>query len=184
MQTYAIPTTEVLKVSGSFQVIAEYNGLFYVIGENLNAPFFQAQLPQEVQELREQELQKARELKIQELNAHCDSLLQSFTSSALGSEYIYDATLEDQVNLLGLVVANTDGYFRCFKENEIKQNIPHNKEQLKQVFHDGVQHKAQTIAICGILKAHLQTLTKTEDIQNLKWEDYEAIQSNSVNEEA
>ena len=160
MQTYAIPTTEVLKVSGSFQVIAEYNGLFYVIGENLNAPFFQAQLPQELQELREQELQRARELKIQELNAHCDSLLQSFSSSALGSEYIYDATLEDQVNLLELVVAYIDEYFRCYKEGETKQNIPHNKKQLKQVFHDWLQHKAQTIAICGILKAHLQTLTK------------------------
>ena len=47
MQTYAIPNTEVLKVSGVFQTIAEHNGLLYVIGENLNAPFFEAQLPQE-----------------------------------------------------------------------------------------------------------------------------------------
>lgn len=175
MAIYGIKTNEILKVTGSFIVIDTYNDILYVKGENLNAPFFTTQLPQELLDKHNAILKEAREKKENELNLHCDNLLKNFSSNALGDTYYYDFSLEDQLNLTALVVAGNDGYFRCYKEKQPKQNIPHTKEQLKQVFQDGLTYKANMIAICGKLKAHLLTLDSKEKIEAIKWEDHENI---------
>lgn len=173
--TYGINTSKILNVAGTFEVIGEHDNILYVKGEELQEPFFVTELPQVLQEKIERELKEARVQKERELNAICDLELVRFESSALGSAHFYDASLEDQVNLIALAFGNQDGYFRAYKENEPKQNIPHTKEQLKQVFNDGMSHKASAIYKCGVLKNHLLKLTSKEDINNLGWEDYERI---------
>lgn len=175
MAIYGIHTNEILGVAGNFVVIDTHNNILYVEGNDLNSPFFEAELPQEILDKKNAILKEAREKKEIELNLYCDSLLTRFSSNALGETHFYDSSLEDQLNLIALVVAGISGYFRCYKENELKQNIPHTKEQLKQVFKDGLAYKAKTIAICGALKAHLLTLSDVAEIESVSWEDYENI---------
>lgn len=180
MAIYGINMSDTLSVAGNFSVIDTHNDISYVEGKNLNTPFFEAELPQEIIEKQNNILIEARKKKEAEFNLYCDNLLTSFSSSALGETYYYDSSLEDQLNLLALVVASIDGYFRCYRKDEPKQNIPHTKEQLKQVFQDGLAYKAKTIAICGALKAHLLTLSDVAEIESVSWEDYEKLQGNSL----
>lgn len=175
MAIYGIHTNEILGVAGNFVVIDTHNNILYVEGNDLNSPFFEAELPQEILDKKNAILKEAREKKEIELNLYCDSLLTSFSSNALGETHFYDSSPEDQLNLIALVVAGISGYFRCYKENELKQNIPHTKEQLNQVFKDGLEYKANMISICGKLKAHLLTLKSKEEIERVRWEDYESI---------
>lgn len=172
---YGIESNKILEVSGTYEVLGTQDNIIYVSAENLNNPFFQTELPQSLQELQIKLLNEARVKKEVELNLVCDSKLTSFSSSALGDTYYYDSGLEDQLNLIALVVAGIDGYFRCYRKDEPKQNIPHTKKQLEQVFKDGLQYKAQMIAICGALKAYLLTLSDVAEIESVSWEDYQSI---------
>lgn len=170
MAIYGIQTSETLNVAGNFSVIDTHNNILYVEGEDLNTPFFNTELPQEILQKQELILKEARERKEAELNLHCESLLTRFSSNALGETYYYDFKLQDQLNLIALLIAKQDGYFRCYKENGAKQNIPHTKEQLQQVFQDSLTHKTNMIAICGNLKASLLQLKSVEEIERVKWE--------------
>lgn len=117
----------------------------------------------------EEAIADARSAKIAEMNGICDKLLTSFISSATGQKRIYDSGVEDQLNILALVAAGVDSYFRCALPGGSKENINHTAAQMKQVFADGVKHKSIIIGICGILKAYIKTQTDCDKIKTIEW---------------
>lgn len=180
MKTYKLPIEKIPEVKGEFKTLYDDGEFVYIepIEDiELIEPFIQEELPKKYQEKIEENLAFYRVQKTIALNAHCDFLLKNFTSNALGEDYIYDGKQEDQINLMGLVIAGIDGYFRCAKATEPthKQNYPHTKEQIKKVYSDGLAFKAEMIYICGVLKEYLKTLSDEKAIKSLKWEDYEKI---------
>lgn len=117
----------------------------------------------------EEAIANARSAKIAEMNAVCGKLLTSFSSSATGQERIYDNEVEDQLNILALVAAGVDSYFRCALPGGAKENVNHTAAQMKQVFADGVKHKSIIIGICGILKAYIGTQDNCDKIKTIEW---------------
>ncbi|PAF51275.1 hypothetical protein [Helicobacter sp. 13S00477-4] len=180
MKTYKLSIDKIDEVKGEFKTLYN-NGIFIYVQPlediELNEPFIQEDLPKEYEEKRQELLGYERIRKTTQFNSICDKYLENFQSSALGSAYIYDMAQEDQINLMGLVIAGIDSFFRCeSKDNpKGKQNIPHTKEQLKQVYFDGLKAKSEIIYICGVLKEYLKTLDDVDSIRRLKWEDYEWI---------
>ena len=172
MGIYALEKSEVLQVEGEFSYVGEdEDKIFVESSKALKAPFKKASLPQELEDELNARLEEAKAQKCAELNAKCDSFLNEFKSEALGEAYVYDSKLEDQLNLLGLVSANIDGYFRCRKENEsVKNNVEHSKAQLKQVYNDGLRHKSAMIYKCGELKAKLMQAKNVEAVEAVVWE--------------
>ncbi|PAF49646.1 hypothetical protein BKH41_02860 [Helicobacter sp. 12S02232-10] len=128
-------------------------------------------MPQSFLETQERELTELKNKKIEELNKTCDASILNFTSDALGSEHIYDAKLEDQLNLLGLVAANIDSFFRCAPiDNPLdKQNLPHTKEQLKAVYNDALKMKSEAIFKCGVLKDKVKKASGKEEVSKIVW---------------
>lgn len=116
-----------------------------------------------------QALEEAKSQKILELNKTCDTLIKQFKSSATGEERIYDADIEDQLNITAIVMAGVDSYFRCSKDGINKENVSHSAEQMKQVFADGLKFKSQVIGICGILKAFVDSQTSVDTIKTINW---------------
>lgn len=176
LNIYELDKKYILDVKGEYEFICEDENNIYVRAENLDNPFKISSIPLSYELSLTEELNKLKEQKINEMNAKCDELLTEFSSSALGEEYIYDAKLEDQLNLMGLVSANIDSFFRCRKKEGLKANIEHTKEQLKQVYIDGLTYKSEIIYICGVLKAYILEQNSKDVLQDLQWEDYKKIQ--------
>lgn len=154
-----------------FNVVLSIDNDFYVeSNQKLNAPFVKSNFTK--QELLDV-LREQKDLKIAELNLECDNSLKSFISVALGTPHSYNITLEDQLNLLSLVVANLSGFFRCKKlDEEIAMNKLHTKEQIKKVFKDGLEFKSSLLNACGNLKLYVETLNDINLIKALKFENY------------
>lgn len=126
----------------------------------------------EVQNTKEslmQAVEEAKTQKIAELNKTCDALIKQFKSSATGEERIYDADIEDQLNITAIVMVGVDSYFRCSKDGINKENVSHSAEQMKQVFADGLKFKSQVIGICGVLKAFVDSQTSVDTIKSINW---------------
>lgn len=169
---YKIDNNDILSVQGEFNVVGVFNQeIFITSNKKLPKPFVLIDaLPETLEKQQEIILKQEKEKKIQELNAYCDDLLKSFESDALGELHIYDANLEDQINLMGLVIAGIDSFFRCNKKDEIKQNIPHTKEQLQKVYQDGLLHKSKIIEKCGVLKALVENAKTQSEVQEIFWD--------------
>ena len=176
LNIYELDKEYILDVKGEYEFICEDENKIYVRAKALSEPFKLSSIPLSYELNLTEELNKLKEQKINEMNTKCDELLTKFSSSALGEEYIYDAKLEDQLNLMGLVSANIDSFFRCRKKEGVKANVEHTKEQLKQVYIDGLTYKSQIIYICGVLKAYILEQNSKDVLQNLQWEDYKKIQ--------
>ena len=185
MKTYSLNTDQITSVQGSFEYLGEENGKAYVRSHTkLKAPFVEEELPQSLQDKLNAPILEAKEAKIAELNAMCDSQLTAFSSDALGSVHIYDGSLEDQINLMGAVNMGVDMPFRCRKEGSaLKENIPHTKEQLAKVFSDGVSYKANIIYQCGVLKNYVESLEDIESIERVSWESYKDIAKDTAQSE-
>lgn len=168
---YSIQKSQILEVKGVFDYIGEdYEKIYVRSTTKLSKPFVEDTIPASLQQKLDEPLKLAKARKIEELNKACDNLLLSFSSSALGEEYIYDGSLEDQINLMGAVNMGVDMPFRCKKANsETKENIPHTKEQLAQVFSDGVNYKASVIYKCGALKSEVEQLTDINKINAISF---------------
>lgn len=180
MKIYKLKIEKIPEVKGEFNTIYNDGEFVYVQGinkEELESPFILSELPSSYEERLKENLEYEKVRKISMLNATCDRLLSSFSSDALGESYIYDGKQEDQINLMGLVIAGIDGFFRCAKADNPtdKQNYPHTKEQIKQVYSDGLKIKSETIYKCGVLKEYLKTLNSIDEVKAIKWEDYDAI---------
>lgn len=176
MQIYELSKDKVLRVSGSFEYIGEIDSKVYVKGEHLSEPFIPSILPQSLVDSIQLALTRARVEKEKEMNAKCNELLTYFESDALGESYIYDMSVEDQLNLLGLFLAKSDGFLRARKGEEPKANYPHTKAQISKLYADALAYKNRILSQCGVLKSYLLELDSIEAINALKWEDYEKIE--------
>lgn len=173
MGVYKFSFGNALQSVGDFETLCVDEGFVFVSSKKKLYEFWEkASLPESYTKEQERLLAEAKELKIKELNAVCDSHLKSFESSALGETHIYDSVLEDQLNLLGLVSAGIDGYFRCLKKGEsLKENKPHTKAQLAQVYKDGLTYKSEQIYKCGLLKAKVMAAATLDEVQGVAWEE-------------
>lgn len=154
----------------TYNVVLSIDNDFYIDStEKLKTPFTKTNFTRAELDtiLREQ-----KDLKIAELNLSCDKKMESFTSSALGEPHQYGVTLEDQLNLLSLVVANLGSFFRCKKENQIPKNILHSKEQIQKVFKDGLIFKSQLLNACGVLKLYVEGLNDINAIKALTFDNF------------
>ncbi len=154
----------------SYNLVLSIDNDFYIdSNEKLKTPFTKTTFTRAELDtiLREQ-----KDLKIAELNLACDKRMESFTSDALGEPHNYGVTLEDQLNLLSLVVANLGSFFRCKKENETSKNVLHTKEQIQKVFKDGLIFKSQLLNACGNLKLYVETLNDINAIKALTFDNY------------
>lgn len=159
-------SSDKLPQESKLQAITTLDGITYYYG----IPDIEGcEASENTKEYLETLISEARQLKIAELNATCDSLLVSFKSSATGTERIYDSEVEDQLNILALVAAGVDSYFRCALPNAPKENVKHTAAQMKQVFADGLKYKSVIIGICGILKAFVESQTSIDRIRSINW---------------
>lgn len=157
-----------LSQESKLQAITELDGITYYYGIP-NPEIDNCEASENTKEYLETLIGEAKQLKIAELNATCDSLLVSFKSSATGVERIYDSEVEDQLNILALVAAGVDSYFRCALPGGAKENVKHTAQQMKQVFADGLKYKSVIIGICGILKAYVETQSSIDKIRRIAW---------------
>lgn len=170
---YKFSLGNALQSVGDFETLCVDEGFVFVKSKKKLYEFWEkASLPEAYVKEQERLLNEAKQLKIKELNALCDSHLASFESSALGEIHSYDSKLEDQLNLLGLVSAGIDSYFRCLKKGEsLKQNLPHSKAQLAQVYKDGLTYKSEQIYKCGLLKAKVEAAKTLDEVASVAWEE-------------
>lgn len=170
---YKFPQGLITQIQGELKTLLCEDGYIFVEAKKKLYDFFEkTSLPQSFVFKQATELESAKAAKCEELNKKCDELLLSFESEALGEVYVYDSELEDQLNLLGIVSANIDSFFRCRKKDEsIKQNLPHSKEQLKQVYADGLSFKSKMIYRCGELKALVQNAKSLDEVASIVWSE-------------
>lgn len=170
---YKFSLGNALQSVGDFETLCVDEGFVFVKSKKKLYEFWEkANLPEAYAKEQEWLLAEAKQLKIKELNALCDSRLLSFESSALGEIHSYDSKLEDQLNLLGLVSAGVDSFFRCVKKGEsVKENKPHTKAQLAQVYKDGLTYKSEQIYKCGLLKAKVEAAKTLDEVQSIAWEE-------------
>lgn len=170
---YKFSESLLLQVSGDFVTHCVAGGFVFVEAKKKLYEFWEkANLPESYTQALAEELAKAKKTKCEELNSICDSHLLSFESAALGDTHIYDSELEDQLNLLGLVSAGVDSFFRCLKKGEsVKENKPHSKAQLAQVYKDGLTYKSEQIYKCGLLKAQVMACESEGEVEKIVWKD-------------
>lgn len=177
MKYYTITGDKPEYIEGKNCVWCEQD-LFYIASDlELGDPYKPATLPVEAQESINKALREAKDAKIVELNAECDKRLTRFKSSALGEEYTYDLSPEDQINYMGLAMAGVDAFMRCYKTDTegnivgIKDNLPHTAEQIKQAYADGSNHKMTQIAKCGQLKLAVEEADSIDLVNQIVWRD-------------
>lgn len=117
------------------------------------------------------DLDKVRNSKIVEINAHCAAeIVAGFESSALGSMHRYQSDRDDQTNLLGLVAADTDLPLKCQAVNVTDWSyLLHTAAQLKLALRDGANHKLQLLQRCNDIKLRIKNAQTLDAIQAEVW---------------
>ena len=112
--------------------------------------------------------------KTNEINSACSKAITSgFTSSALGTPHTYQSEQTDQLNLIGVVTAGTDDYFKC-GVTDANGNITWNYElhtivQLQQVLADGKAHKQALLQKANTLKVQVASATTVAKVKAIVW---------------
>jgi len=112
--------------------------------------------------------------KTSEINSACSKAITSgFTSSALGTPHTYQSEQTDQLNLIGVVTAGQDDYFKC-GITDANGNVTWNYElhtivQLQQVLADGKVHKQGLLQKANTLKAQVTGATTVKDVEAVVW---------------
>ncbi len=103
------------------------------------------------------------------INKACESeIVKGFTSSALGSEHTYQASRDDQSNLVGRVASGIDGQFKCYDGTQWAFK-PHTAEEIRQVLEDGDAVKLGFLQKAGMLRAEIDACTTLADAKNVIW---------------
>ncbi|PAF49067.1 hypothetical protein BKH41_02965 [Helicobacter sp. 12S02232-10] len=176
MKTYKLPLSQITEVQGEFISFTSDSEFVYIHSETkLQKPFIESEPPAYYLEALKEELNFSKQKAIREMNQICDKHLEKLTSNALGKPHIYDMTQEDQINLMGIILAGIDSFFRCATLSDPfnKQNIPHTKEQFKQLYNDALNYKAQILFKCGVLKDKINQAQSIEAVEAIEWIDEE-----------
>jgi hypothetical protein len=84
-------------------------------------------------------LDEAKVLKIIELKKACGVDISSgFKSSATGTEYTYESTIKDQLNIAGAAQTGVDLDFTVIDSSGKKIRVPHTASEIHTVFIEGV----------------------------------------------
>ena len=113
-------------------------------------------------------------LKTEQINRSCErAIVDGFWSSALGERYLYNSQLEDQMNLVGVVLAGLDSSYACRDEQGVNDFRPHTIAQLRQVSDDFTLFKFQLLQRASVLKQRLDQGLAANDLNALEaitWE--------------
>lgn len=181
MNYYKIENVDFVDIhEGNFEIVDTQDDLVFVkSSKKLKVPFVETN--EEEREWLEANEKLALNLqaynKVNEINEECDKRLISFTSDALGEIYTYDLKQEDQINYLGLMLANQDAFIRCYKVDEegqiigTKANLPHTATQIQKVYADGSAYKMAMIKKCGELKARVDKAKTHKELREIQWID-------------
>ena len=119
-------------------------------------------------------LDELKASKTSEINSACEKAITSgFTSSALGTSCSYQSEQTDQLNLIGIVTAGQDDYFKC-GVTDANGNVTwsyelHTIVQLQQVLTDGKAHKQGLLQKANTLKAQVTGATTVKDVEAIVW---------------
>lgn len=115
-----------------------------------------------------------KNIKKQDINAICEAeIIGGFKSEALGSEHIYQSTEADQTNLMAMIVADEDDYFKCGVEDEngvITWSYEmHTVAQFKQVHKEGKDLIKNLLMKAQALKVAVADATTVEEVEAIQW---------------
>ena len=124
--------------------------------------------------LRLPTLEVAKQNKTNEINTVCgNEITRGFVSDALGSTHNYRSKEIDQLNLIGMVTAQQDDYFKCGvtdKNGVIAWNyVFHTVAQFTQVLQDGKAYKQTLLQKAGTLKAKVNLAKTQADLDLIVW---------------
>ncbi len=160
-----------------------FYGSFEVVGNNIELNI----IPKDGNETptKEQVLEKLQEITLKtkkqelenQINAICKGkIVKDFRSSVLGSEHVYDLTLEDQANLQALVIAGIDSVFRCSEVNNgvigDKTYKNHTKAQILQLSQEALRFKQKLIVFHGREKERLNAVNSLEALEKFVIKEY------------
>ena len=123
-------------------------------------------------------LEDTQALKIDELSSICeDKIINEFYSSCLGESKLFDCSLTDQSNIMGLVAKaqmilagiSTDTTLD-WKASGEPLCYPWTPSQALTLGMDLFTHKTDNIKKYENLRAYIKTLTNVEEINNVTWE--------------
>jgi len=119
-------------------------------------------------------LEETKNFKINEINAACaKEIINGFRSDALGNTRVYQSEQLDQLNLIGVVTAGQDDYFKCGVEDangSVTWNYEsHTIEQLRQVLADGKTHKQSLLQKANMLKQQIKETATIEEVEKIVW---------------
>ncbi|WP_338522409.1 hypothetical protein NUH87_19940 [Pseudomonas batumici] len=114
-------------------------------------------------------LAKLYEQKLASINEGCSRYIESgFTSEALGERYRYSSSLEDQVNLYGLIDSELDGLYPAYDSDGKKVFLLHEARQLRQLGTDLVLFKQSALLHAETLKQALAQALADKDLAAMK----------------
>ncbi len=117
-------------------------------------------------------LTQLKEAKIDDINSQCEAAITGgFPSSALGEEHIYDSEVEDQINLIGAVIAAGAGIsveYKCY-HNDVKSWHEHTPAQMQQVYMDGLVYKVTQLKKATFLKEQISACQSQEELNGINW---------------
>lgn len=109
-------------------------------------------------------LEDDKATKIDSLSKSCEfDIIAGFTSDALGATHTYQSDRDDQLNLIGMVSAGTDDYFKCHDGTAWSYQL-HTIAQLKQVLADGKLIKLQKLQAFADKKAQVEAVAITDTV--------------------
>jgi len=112
--------------------------------------------------------------KTDKINLACaKEITSNFNSDALGDTHIYQSEQTDQLNLIGVVTAGQDDYFKC-GVTDANGNVTWNYEkhtiaQLQQVLKDGKAVAQTLLQKANTLKQQVAEATTVEDVEAVVW---------------
>ena len=99
-----------------------------------------------------------------------NEIIAGFSSDALGDAYMYQSEETDQLNLIGMVMAGTDDYFKCSADGGQTWGYElHTAAQLKQVLEDGKAIKLGILQKAQSLKGQIDDATTIADVEAIVW---------------
>lgn len=103
------------------------------------------------------------------LSQSCEAdIISGFTSNALGTAHTYQSDRDDQLNLIGMVSASMDDYFKCF-DGTVWDYKLHTALQFKQVLIDGKNTKLTALQKFNTLKEQVLSATTKTVIDLIVW---------------
>lgn len=84
----------------------------------------------------------------------------------------YSTDIEDQVNIIGAVIAGIDMMYKCTDlSSGIKDFFPHTASDIQAVFQAGIIKKQELLHKATLKKSMIDNANTVEEIYLVKWED-------------